>query len=258
MSEEVFDRAWRAYYLPSARLVDDGDEPRAEHAYLPLRPTPKPIGLVTDLQRPHRPIRTVFPTPWEVLELDDPGLAPRIDEVERCSGAIAREIVAWSRNGFREPLPPELRAAADAYRSSIAGLVGPLLPSAQRKLSDFTRFLPSEAYAALKRAVIFDKLREAVHGLIRVHQTGERRFREDPEVRDATLYRLMIVGQCAKDTDVSAYLGIDWTDLKGLRDIIAKGYPSGMRLDIIWAKVEYVVAEVAPRVGAAEPSEAGS
>lgn len=44
-------------------------------------------------------------------------------------------------------MPPGLRVAAEASRSSVAALVGSLLPSVRRKLSEFRRLLPAAATA---------------------------------------------------------------------------------------------------------------
>ncbi len=74
-------------------------------------------------------------------------------------------------------------------------------------------------------------------------------FDNDPKIRDATLYNLMIVGEASSNIPeevASKYPEIPWVDIRGMRNVIAHGY-FAVKQPIIWK----TVTEDLPRLKAA-------
>jgi len=61
-------------------------------------------------------------------------------------------------------------------------------------------------------------------------------FQGDTQKVDAVLYNLEVIGEAAKNVPMdlrSAYSGIEWRKIVGLRDIIVHEY-FGVSLEIVW------------------------
>jgi uncharacterized protein with HEPN domain len=81
-------------------------------------------------------------------------------------------------------------------------------------------------------------------------QTGEltrQTFLQDPDVQDATAYRLLAIGEAARDLDddlKSRHPHIPWRQILGMRNILAHEYFT-RESEIIWETLKTGIPELA-------------
>jgi uncharacterized protein with HEPN domain len=81
-------------------------------------------------------------------------------------------------------------------------------------------------------------------------QTGEltcQTFLQDPDVQDATAYRLLAIGEAARDLDddlKSRHPHIPWRQILGMRNILAHEYFT-RESEIIWETLQTGLPELA-------------
>jgi uncharacterized protein with HEPN domain len=81
-------------------------------------------------------------------------------------------------------------------------------------------------------------------------QTGglsREKFLEDPDVQDATAYRLLTIGEAAKDLNdelKSRHPRIPWRQIVGMRNILAHEYFT-RESEIIWETLKVELLELA-------------
>jgi uncharacterized protein with HEPN domain len=76
--------------------------------------------------------------------------------------------------------------------------------------------------------------------------TGEA-FLQDPDVQDATAYRLLVIGEAAKDLDddmKTRHPQIPWRQILGMRNILAQEYLT-RESEIIWETLQVGLPELA-------------
>ena len=105
------------------------------------------------------------------------------------------------------------------------------------------------------RAAAVDRLRhmlEAVRAIEEYAARGRRVFDEDPVVRDAILYQIVILGEAAKaaimaDPSIEMELSeVEWSPIARMRDRVAHHYWA-TDSDVVWA----TATEAAPELAAA-------
>jgi uncharacterized protein with HEPN domain len=96
-----------------------------------------------------------------------------------------------------------------------------------------------------------DSLLDIIELIERIErQTGgltREAFLEDPDVQDATAYRLLAIGEAAKDLDDDLKLRhphIPWRQILGMRNILAHEYFS-RESEIIWETLRAGLPELA-------------
>ena len=81
-------------------------------------------------------------------------------------------------------------------------------------------------------------------------QTGgltREAFLQDPDAQDATAYRLLAIGEAAKDLDddlKSRHPHIPWRQILGMRNVLAHGYIT-RESEIIWETLSAGLPELA-------------
>ena len=100
-------------------------------------------------------------------------------------------------------------------------------------------------------AAPIDNLLDIIEIIERIErQTGglkREAFLQDPDVQDATAYRLLAIGEAAKDLDddlKSRHAHIPWRQILGMRNILAHEYFS-RESEIIWETLKAGLPELA-------------
>ena len=103
----------------------------------------------------------------------------------------------------------------------------------------------------MANAAPIDSLLDILELIERIErQTGgltREKFLQDPDVQDATAYRLLAIGEAAKDLDddlKSRHPQIPWRQILGMRNILAHEYFT-RESEIIWETLKAGLPELA-------------
>ncbi len=103
----------------------------------------------------------------------------------------------------------------------------------------------------MAKAAPIDSLLDILELIERIErQTGRltrEAFQQDPDVQDATAYRLLAIGEAAKalEDDLKApYPDIPWRQILGMRNILAHEYFT-RESEIIWETLKVGLPELA-------------
>jgi len=235
MEEPVFRQAWPAFY-GYVEMFRPGEETR--WAFAQLIPDPDPVALLWE-RGDYRLGAVVLQNPWEILRLDDASFTAHRERIQRTAKAFDEALREWGQAAFRLPPPQQLVAASDAYKTEVRRLVTEVVAKAKRRLSSFEATLPQSAYAELRDQVYITHVLKAIDRIQATVAAGWDRFASDLDAQDATVRRLEVIAQSAKELAKGPcrdrYPDVQWSELAKLRDRLAKGYPSGIDLEIIWA-----------------------
>ena len=98
------------------------------------------------------------------------------------------------------------------------------------------------------------RIRDIIEAINRIRQytTGmtQESFTVDEKTVDAVIRNLIIVGEAAKHVPedvVSAHPEIPWSDMAGMRDVVAHEY-FGVDLDIVWETVTKDLLPLVPEL----------
>jgi uncharacterized protein with HEPN domain len=252
MPPEVWERACQAYYTIGALHVKGEETPRV--IYGPKNPEPEPVGLIQHPEREWRPAALVLRNPWEIVDLDEHVDRDLMNALEASVVALNRELQAWVRHGYSRPLPAQLIAASDEYKTALRRLVAPVLDRTGRRLSDFKVTLPSDAaYAALHQEMYIYRMEDALRRTRATVAKGWDHFSGDQDARDAVIRRIEVIGECLKVLDESPvaqrHAGLPWSELPRMRDYLAHQFVNGIDATAIWHTASVELPEVARVLG---------
>lgn len=227
--------------------------------FVALKPTPDPVGLLFPRVDPQttRRAAVLLRDPWEIHRLDDTEFAPYLDELEAAIAAFTEELTKLGRSppsGRGPIIPDSMKAAGERQMAAVPNLVKPILQKTGRKLSSFEPWLPPDQYRLLHAHLFLAELLQAGERIEASVARGRQIFERDPDLQDAIVRRLEVIGECVKVLSRSprgSHLRLPVGGAAAMSEILAHD-PVGIDLNVVWQ----TASEDIPKLMAALRAEA--